>query len=477
MGRYLFAGIVVMLAASASILYYQWLKLPSIEEKDALVSPLIQHITITHEDGYLSVTQSVAGAAKEYIVTIPKGVTNVTCGEKQATCPTKANKMTFKEKDKDKLVFNYRVTLPKQAASLWLKEWFLIFDVKDKVQNFSVEMTDARWTKGTWVAGASLLNRVDQKSFLLYSWEQKDVTSFPLYFEATAFPVQTDDNIAIYGTKDKVTWERELLDQFSNTSSFTAVYSKLNTQYMSETLLIIPKKLSAEMARANYTKFFLKTKFANAEKTPPWIWDLLTSFITNQPTTLKESKIVSAQMSKQLSSEEKKKFIDKLLKLKDVTLSTKDLNKALTSAYGEETTFFTDMVKENNTQLVFRDPTAIYVKDVQLENTKLLTLKHEKYYPFMGVMEPLGFQIVQSGDNIDIKRGYSHWNVDVNKRLKDKVGLPVIINRINGELYITEDMMTEFFDVRVDRGQQEVYLSVDEEEEEKTDTQKDTQTQ
>lgn len=451
--------IALFLGVSGGALYMQWRDYEQ-ARSEANDAPLVHFIDITHQGNTLTIQQTVTGLTTPmYSIEVPIGAKQLTytIGNDKGTLTYDRNrKASIKRNGHDKIVFRYVMPLPAKKP-IWLDRWMVLF-LSSQPQHLYVQLTD--YTKsGMWIAGAPLDASLKKDTSTFYSWSQKGISSFPLYFHPVELKRNVYGKVEVYGDrKEKVT-------KWADVPSFTLVWSKGGNPHLSPTLAVVPETVSLpsleEMyMRTHYAAYFLPNGEINAV-----VADLLTAFsLQKQPVTPK-GKAIWQQLTQKLTKDEQKAFVAAVLKQRGKLLTTAMLDEALSASHAGETTYFTDSFRSRRPlSLIFTNEGKIYVNDVPVKQAKAVLQNEKVLLPFVDVMNALGYHVRRTGEAVFIEKGDNRWRFFVNSSIymkgNDRFGAPsIIIYDINGVLYMTPDMMQYWFPVQIWTTERDVIVS------------------
>lgn len=451
--------IVLFLGVSGGALYMQWRDYEQVhnEAKDV---PLVHFIDIKHDGKTLEIQQTVTGLTTPvYTIQVPINAKQLTytIGDDKGTLTYDRNgKAAVKRNGHDKMVFHYVMPLP-ATTPIWLERWMVMF-LSSQPQQLYVQLTD--YTKsGIWVAGAPLDASLKKEMSTFYSWSQKGIPSFPLYFHPVELPRNVYGKVEVYGGR------KENVTKWANVPSFTLVWTKGGTQHLSSTLAVVPETVSLPSLREMYMRTYYAAYFLPNGEISAVVADLLTAFtLQKQPVTPK-GKAIWQQLMQKLTKDEQKAFFTAVLKQRGKPLTPAMLDEALSASHSGETTYFTDsFTTRRSMSLVFTNEGKIYVNGVPLKQAKAV-LQHEKMLlPFVDVMNALGYHVRRTGKAVFIEKGDNRWRFFVNSSIymkgNDRFGAPaIIIYDINGALYMTPDMMQYWFPVQISLTERDVIVS------------------
>ncbi|RAK23249.1 hypothetical protein B0I26_101204 [Anoxybacillus vitaminiphilus] len=467
--RVAFFTILLLLGVSGGIVYTQWNDYQH-EIRTKANEPLVHHIIARYNGESLEVQHRLSGIIKDnYEVIIPNIARNFSCkSEKNQKCVfySKNEKRFVKTKGIDELEMQYSLPLAKKKDVIWLENWSAAF-ISEQRQQIYVEMIDFTKNNGIWIAGAKLEGQTKRDSFTYYTWAQKDIVSFPLYFQSFQLKRTVSENIEVYAGRkiDIRQWTKTKAGRIADVPSLTIVVSPVRVKYVSPTLIVMPEKESFTSVQADYVRAYYRSLFSFHSPVQEWVWDFLTAMMLNQEAMTPKAKQVSNELNRELTNEEKKEFLDAVFKQKGKELTLQFLDRALGDVRHGTTTFFADnSQRENLSPLLFKQNTLLFVNEQQLKGVSPITRHGEKLLPFVEIMTKLGYQVRQSGDAVFINKGYNSWRFFVNSSIymhgNDRFDDPsIIIHKIDNKLYISEKMIQEWFYIEVRERDQAIYIN------------------
>lgn len=453
--------IVLFLGISGGAMYMQWRDYEQTNSRNG-ATPLVHTIDIRHVGKQLEITQTIEGLTeRSYEVMIPSGAKQMTyiIGNKRQTLAYERNgKSSVQVGGHNRISFRYVISLP-PLKTIWLERWSVVVFSKQP-QQFHVQLIDYVAKNGMWVAGAPLDGRVKKDSFTLYSWSQKNLLSFPLYFQPTELPKKVYGHIEVYG-QNKAGIK---VPKWADVPSFTLVLSPWGDQYLSPTLVVVPETASLSSIQAEYMRTYYASYFLPSGEMNEWVADLLTALALQKQPVTPRAKAVWQQFQQKLTEDEKKAFLSFVLQHRGEILTPSMLDEALSASRTGETTYFTDLMKKRRSLLlVFTNEGNVYVNDVPLKEAKAVLQNGEILLPFTEVMSRLGYDVRRSGDAVFIENNDNRWRFFVNSSVymqgNDRFGAPsIIIRDINGMLYMSTDIIQRWFSVQVWTTDRDVYV-------------------
>jgi len=452
--------IVLFLGISGGAMYMQWQDYQQ-ENNQANGTPVVHVIDIQRSKNKLEITQTVTGlTASSYEIRVPNGVKQIvyTVGSKQKPLAYDRNgKSSVQMNGNNQLVFHYVISLP-SSKTIWLERWSVVIFSK-QLQQFYVQLTD--YVKnGMWMAGAPLDGRMKKEAFILYSWSQKQVTSFPLYFQPAELLRKAYGNVEIYGEKKM----KEKVTKWADVPSFTLVWSPWGDRYLSPTLAVVPEAASLSSIQEAYMRAYYAAYFLPSGEMNSLVADLLTAFMLQKQPITPQAQAVWQQIQQKLTKDEQKTFFASVLKHRGEVLTPSMLDQALSASRTGATTYFTDWLKNGRSlSLVFTNEGYVYVNDVPLKGAKAVLQNETMLLPFPEVMSQLGYHVRRSGDAVFIEKDNNRWRFFVNSSIymkgNDRFGAPaIIIYDINGALYMSPDMIQHWFPVQVWTTERDIYV-------------------
>jgi hypothetical protein len=468
--RIAFLTILILLGISSGIVYTQWNDYQHLDSAKT-DQPLLHDITARYDGIRLEIKHHISGiTAENYEVVIPSSVTDLSCkSEKNMKCVfySKNGKHFIKTEGLKEIDIHYYVSLPRKKSVMWLDSWFVTF-ISEPRQQFHVEMIDITKNNGIWVAGAPLEGQVKRKGFTYYAWTQKDVSSFPLYFQSTKLNRTASRKIEIYSRKEVDTeeWEKTKAANLSAVPSLTVVVSPVYVKYIAPTLIVISEKYSFASIQADYMRSYYRSYYFPNSHVQEWVWDLLAAMALSDGAETSKAKQVLKELNSQLTNEEKETFLNGVLKQEGKELTLQLLDRALGSVRHGETTYFVDngRQKEHFSPLLFKEKLELFVNGQRLEETYTITRNGERLLPFVEIMTTLGYHVNKSGEAVFIEKGYNSWRFFVNSNMYMKGSSQfgassVIIHEINSKLYISEKMLQEWFYVETRERDNAIYIN------------------
>ncbi|ANB60775.1 hypothetical protein [Anoxybacteroides amylolyticum] len=451
--------IVLFLGISVGTLYMQWQDYGQTRNEVNNV-PLVHFIDIKYNGKMLEIHQTVKGLTTPvYTIQVPidaKQLTYTIGNDKRTLVYDRNGKASVKRHGHDKLEFHYILPLP-SIKPIWLERWMVLF-FSSQPQHLYVQLTDDT-KSGMWVAGAPLEAVLKKKMSTFYSWSQKGVSSFPLYFHPIELPRNVYGTIEVYGGR------KENVTKWTDVPSFTLVWVKGGMQHLSPTLVVVPETVSLPSLREMYMRTYYEAYFLPSGEMNTVVADLLTAFtLQKQPVTPK-GKAIWQQLTEKLTKDEQKAFFTAVLKQRGKTLTPAMLDEALSASHAGKTMYFTDSFATGRPlSLVFTNEGKIYVNNVLLKQSKAILQNEEVLLPFVDVMSALGYHVRRTGEAVFIEKGDNRWRFFVNSSIymkgNDRFGAPaIIIYEINGRLYMTPDMMQYWFPVQISMAERDVIVS------------------
>jgi hypothetical protein len=459
---------ILLLGISGGVAYMQWRDYEKVNRgNDA--TPLVHHIDIRDIGKQLEIKQEVKGLANpSYEIILPNGVKHVTCtigNGKTCTINQRNGKSYIQVNGQDRIEFHYVISLP-SSKTLWLEHWSVMI-LSKQPQHFDVQLVDFTKKNGMWLAGAPFEGRVKKESFILYSWSQTKLLSFPLYFQPMEVKKKVYGNVEVYARNEmsENEWKNMKVSELVDIPSLTIVFSPFKDKHVSPTFIVVPETESLPSIQAEYMRAYYASYFLQNGTMDKWVADLLTALALKQQAITPQAKAVLQQFNQQLTEDEKNAFVAYVLKHKGEPLTPKVLDTALTKSHLGATTYFTDLSnKGNSISLVFTKEGHIYVNSASLQGEKAVWQNGELLLPFTEVMGRLGYKVKRSGAAVFIEKEYNRWRFFVNSPIymqgNDKFGTDsIIIHDINGKLYMSKNMMQEWFFVQVWETGRDVYIS------------------
>ncbi|MBB5323799.1 hypothetical protein HNQ34_000891 [Anoxybacillus tepidamans] len=453
--------IALFLGISGGAMYMQWRDYEQTNNRNG-ATPLVHTIDIRHVGKQLEITQTIEGLTeRSYEVMIPSGAKQMTyiIGNKRQTLAYERNgKSSVQVGGNNRISFRYVISLP-SLKTIWLERWSVVVFSKQP-QQFRVQLIDYATKNGMWMAGAPLDGRIKKDSFTLYSWSQKNLLSFPLYFQPAELSRNVYGSIEVYG-QNKANMKAT---KWADVPSFTLVLSPWGDQHLSPTLVVVPETTSLSSIQAEYMRTYYASYFLPSGEINEWVADLLTAIaLQTQPVT-PQAKAVWQQFQEKLTEDEKKAFLSFVLQYRGKMLTPSMLDKALSASRTGETTYFTDLMKKGRSLLlIFTNEGNVYVNDVPLKEAKAVLQNGEILLPFTEVMSRLRYDVRRSGDAVFIENNDNRWRFFVNSSVymqgNDRFGAPsIIIRDINGMLYMSTDIIQRWFSVQVWTTDRDVYV-------------------
>jgi hypothetical protein len=467
--RVAFLTILLLLGVSGGIVYTQWNDYQH-EISTKANEPLVHHIIARYNGGNLEVQHRLSGIISDnYEIIIPNIARNFSCkSEKEQKCVfySENEKRFVKTKGLDALEMQYSLPLAPKKDVIWLEHWSTSL-ITGQRQQFHVEMIDFTKNDGIWIAGAKLEGQTRRDSFTYYAWSQKDVVSFPLYFQSMKLNRKVSENIEIYAGKeiDIEQWTKTKADSIADVPSLTIVVSPLNVKYVSPTLIVMSEKDSFASVQADYVRAYYRSLYSFHSPVQEWVWDFLTAMTLNLEATTPKAKQVLNELNSELTSEERVEFLDAVLKQKGKELTLQFLDRTLGNVRHGSTTFFVDnSQRESLFPLLFKENTLLFVNEQQLKGVFAITRHSEQLLPFVEIMTKLGYQVRQSGDAVFIDKGYNSWRFFVNSNIyvqgNARFDAPsMIIHKIDNKLYISQKMIQEWFYIEVRERDDAIYIN------------------
>jgi hypothetical protein len=464
--------ILLLLGVSGGIVYTQWNDYQH-ESRTKANDSLVHQIIARYNGESLKVQHRLSGIISEnYEVVIPNIARNFSCkSEKDKKCVFySVNEKRFvKTKGIHYLEMRYSLPLAQKKDVIWLENWLTTF-ISGQRQQFHVEMMDFTKNDGIWIAGAKLEGQTKRDSFTYYAWSQKDIVSFPVYFQSIKVKRTVSENIEIYANKemDIGQWTKTKAGTIADVPSLTIVVSPLNVKYVSSTLIVMPEKESFASVQADYVRAYYRSHYSFHSPVQEWVWDFLTAMTLNLEAMTPKAKQVLNELNNELTSEEKEEFLNAVLKQKGKELTLQFLDRALGDVRRGSTTFFVDnSQRESLFPLLFKENTSLFVNQKQLKGVSVITRHGEQLLPFVEIMTKLGYQIRQSGEAVFIDKGYNSWRFFVNSNIyvqgNDRFDASsMIIHKINNKLYISEKMIQEWFYIEVRERDHAIYINENE---------------
>jgi hypothetical protein len=466
--RVAFFTILLLLGVSGGIVYTQWNDYQH-ESSTKANEPLVHHIIARYNGESLEVQHHLSGVISgNYEVVIPNKARNFSCkSERDKKCVfySENEKRFVKTKGLDELEMEYSLLLAEKKDVIWLENWLTTF-ISGQRQQFHVEMMDFTKNDGIWIAGAKLEGQTKRDSFTYYAWSQKDIVSFPLYFQSMKLNRTVSENIDIYANKeiDIGQWTKTKAGAIADVPSLTIVVSPLNVKYVSPTLIVMPEKGSFASVQADYVRAYYRSLYSFHSPVQEWVWDFLAAMTLNLKAMTPKAKQLLNELNSELTSEEKAEFLDAVLKQKGKELTLQSLDRALGNVRHGSTTFFVDnSQRESLFPLLFKENTLLFVNEQQLNGVSAVTRHGERLLPFVEIMTKLGYQVRQSGDAVFIDKGYNSWRFFVNSNTytqsNDRFDASsMIIHKIDNKLYISEKMIQEWFYIEVRERDDAIYI-------------------
>jgi len=449
---------VLFLGISGGALYMQWRDYE--QARNGHDVPLVHFINVTQDGKTLKVQQTVTGLTTPiYNIQVPMGVKQLmyTIDNKQKTLTYDRSGKASVKTESDQIMFHYVLPLP-ATKPIWLDRWMITFFSTQPKQLY-VQLTD--YTKsGTWVAGAPLDATLKKEEAVFYSWSQKGVSSFPLYFYPMELQRSVYGTVEVYGIN-----KMEKAEKWTDVPSFTLVWIKRGSPHLSPTLVVVPENVSLSSLQEMYMRTYYAAYFLPSGEINAAVADLLTAFtLQKQPVTPK-GKVIWQQLTKNLTKDEQKAFFTAVLNERGKALTPAALDEILSASHPGQTTYFTDLFVSGRPQsLVFTNEGKVYVNNVPVKQAKAVLQNEKVLLPFVDVMTSLGYHVRRTGNAVFIEKGDNRWRFFVNSSIymkgNDRFGAPaIIIYDINGELYMTPDMMQYWFPVQIWRTERDVYIS------------------
>jgi hypothetical protein len=463
--RVAFLTVLLLLGVSGGIVYTQWN-----DYQHKANEPLVHHIIARYNGGSLEVQHRLSGIISDhYEVMIPNIARNFSCkSEKDKKCVfySENEKSFIKTKGLDNLEMQYSLPLAQKKDVIWLENWSTVF-ISGQRQQFHVEMIDFTKNDGIWIAGAKLEGQTKRDSFTYYAWSQKDIVSFPLYFQSMKLNRTVSENIEVYAGKeiDIGQWTKTKAGGIVDVPSLTIVVSPVHVKYVSPTLIVMPEKESFTSVQADYVRAYYRSLYSFHSPVQEWVWDFLTAMTLNLEAMTPKAKQVLNELNSELTSEEQAEFLDAVLKQKGKELTLQFLDRALGNVRHRSTTFFVDNSQRKSLfPLLFKENILLFVNEQQLKGVSSITRHGEQLLPFVEIMTKLGYQVRQSGDAVFIDKGYNSWRFLVNSNIymqgNDRFDASsIIIHEIDNKLYISEKMIQEWFYIEVKERDHAIYIN------------------
>jgi hypothetical protein len=467
--RVAFLTILIFLGVSGSIVYMQWNDYDQ-EIRTKADEPLVHHIVARYNGESLEVQHRLSGIISDhYEVIIPNIVKNFSCKSiKDQKCVfyRENEKHFIKTKGFDELEMQYSLPLAEKRDVIWLENWSPAF-ISGQKQQFYLDMIDFTKNDGIWIAGAKLEGQANRDGFTYYAWSQKDIVSVPLYFQSLKLERTVFENIELYADKeiDIEKWKKTKAWGIADIPSLTIVVSPLNVKYVSPTLIVMPEKQSFAAVQADYVRSYYRSFYFAHSPVQEWVWDFLTAMTLNLEARTPKAKQVLNELNRELTNEEKEKFLEAVLKQKGKELTLPLLDRALGDVRHGSTTFFADNNQgESFVPLLFTENVSLFVNGKQLKGVSSITRYGEQLLPFAEIMTKLGYQVHQSGEAVFIDKGYNSWRFFINSNLYRKNDerfndSAIIIHEINDKLYINVKNIQEWFDIEVKEKDHAIYIN------------------
>jgi len=469
MVRLAFIAIFTLLGISSSVIYMQW-QSHIHENVEANFSSLVHDIVIEHKEQFLLVRHKVTGfREKSYGIVIPAKAKELTClPEPECTIQGKNGTQVINIKDLKELELRYKVPLPKQTGERWLDDWSIVFQSKQK-QEFDVKLLDFVQQTGEWIAGAKQKGKVRRENFTYYSWTQRDLISIPLYYYPGKLIKTVQEETEIYSARtiDKNHMNITTFQRIADVPSLTIVAAATGKQYISPTLLVLPERKSLEAIQREYIKTYYKSIFSPYSEMTEWAWDLLAALTLELKGSGQPSSKIVDHVSGQLDDAKKHLFLDYLQKYKGEKLTLAILDESLGQAMEGSTSFFVDNARsslKNFTPLYVEENSTIFVYNKPLKNAQPILYDRKRLLPFVEIMRELSYQVKKSGQAVFIDKEYNSWRFFVNSNIymegSNRFGASTtIIHEVKGKLYISEEMLREWFHVSVRKTDEGIYVT------------------
>jgi len=469
MVRLAFIAIFTLLGISSLVIYMQW-QSHIHENVKANFSSLVHDIVIEHNEQFLSVSHKVTGfREKSYSIVIPAKAKELTClPEPECTIQSQNGTQVINIKDLNELELRYKVLLPKQTGERWLDDWSVVFQSKQK-QEFDVKLLDFTQQTGEWIAGAKQKGKVRRENFTYYSWAQRDLLSVPLYYYPGKLIKTVQEETEIYSARtiDKNRLNMTTFQRIADVPSLTIVAAATGKQYISPTLLVLPERKSLEAIQREYIKTYYKSIFSPNSEMTEWAWDLLAALTLELKGSGQPSSKIVDHVSRQLDDGRKHLFLDDLQKYKGEKLTLAILDESLEQVMEGSTSFFVDNARsslKNFTPLYVEENLTIFVHNEPLKNIQPILYDRKRLLPFVEIMRELSYQVKKSGQTVFIDKEYNSWRFFVNSNIymegSNRFGASTtIIHEVKGKLYISEEMLREWFHVSVRKTDEGIYIA------------------
>ncbi|MBA2874106.1 hypothetical protein [Thermaerobacillus caldiproteolyticus] len=461
--------IFLLLGISGVAVYWQWHDYTQ-ASKENNVPSLVHDIDIRGVANHLEITQTIKGLADEsYDIILPDRAKHLSCTDEEgkACTITQRNQTSRINVDgRDQIEFRYVIPLPSSSKPLWLEHWSVQI-LSKQPQRFHVQLVDLTRKNGTWIAGAPLIGSLEREWFTLYVWAQKQVVSFPLYFEPLKVEKKEYGNVEVYARNNVSIndWNASKARNFAHVPSLTVVFSKFADKHISPTLMVVPETESLTLMEAPYLRSYYASYFLPNGAMNEWVADMLTSLAIGKQATTPQAKAILHHFDEQLTTKEKTAFFRLVLKQKGERVTSHMLDAALSKAYGERTTYFSDFVKRGESvPLLWTKEGTLYVNNVPLKQSNVVIQNEDILLPIVEVMRALGYRVERSGAEVFIEKQYNRWRFFVNSSLymegNDTFGTSSILVRdIRGTLYMSASIIQQWFPVYVEETARDVYVS------------------
>lgn len=457
MHRIFITILLLLLVVTGGVLFWQW---NIYSEKSAGLNQNSKANEIIHmeiNDHTIKIIHEISGLpAKSYHLVNPKK-SKVSCQEGKQDCKLLGKQNPMIKTKGGTIQLSYTLHRPIVSAYV-LDKWAIELGGVDMTKT-RVEITHYGKKVGVWAAGAHLVGQTKKENISYFVFEGTEGV-FPLYYQNKTLKQVEADGVTVYGELSNAVFKA--VKQYEVKKPCTLIVSNKVSPYSSEHLLIgrSKDKITQVLANRYYNK-----NYPFKEKSEKWLQSLIGAYVLGEQVEGK-SKLMIAELSKQLTAEQQATFVDLVKTNQGNEFSAALLDKWLTKVTGLKTNYFKSnkIEKAKLSSLVFINNVKWYDKKGNSSDVESVTLNSKRYYLLKQIATNLGFQYEIISDNhIYLTNGKKTFRFFPGEKtfLYNETAYSTngeLLKKMNNKFYISEEYLFKIFSVMVREQDHELQL-------------------
>ena len=457
MHRIFITILLLLLVVTGGVLFWQW---NIYSEKSAELNQNSKANEMIHmeiNDHTIKIIHEISGLpAKSYHLVNPKKA-KVSCREGEQDCKLSGEQNQMIKTKGGTIQLSYTLRRPIVSAYV-LDKWAIELDGVDMTKT-RVEITHYGKKTGMWAAGAHLVGQTKKENISYFVFEGTDGV-FPLYYQNSPLKQVEADGVTVYG--DISNTLLKAAKQYKVKTPCTLIVSNKVSPYSSEHLLIGRSKDKMTQVLANR---YYNNNYPFKDKSEKWLQSLIGAYILGERVEGK-SKLMIAELSKQLTAEQQAAFVHLLKKNQGNEFSASLLDKWLMEVTGLKTNYFKSNKSEKAklSTLLFMNNVKWYDKKGNSSDVESITMNSKRYYSLKQIATNLGFQYEIISDNhIYLTNGKTTFRFFPGEKtfLYNETAYSIsgeLLKKINNKFYISEEYLPKIFSVVVREQDHELQL-------------------